>query len=481
MTVVARNPVLDAAPKFDPGSFKDPEGRVFEHKGMILRTLSSSAAERMAALERDGSLTALTRRGLLVQSELMRAEDIDCELAAVSEMLMRHSKIPIVSYPSEWSFDMMREAALVTLDMLIECIGRNLTLKDGTAFNVTFHEGRMQFFDTLSIDRYVEGAPWEGYTQFCREFLFPLMLTSYRGIEFQPFVKASITGIPVQDMSRLLGFPEKLRMSVLKHVSLQNKLERSFAGTEKEMRLSFKGAMFSGAMIKANATSLHKTISKLKYRVKDSVWGDYESNNSYSEEDSTTKKAFVLEAVDQLKPRQVVDLGGNTGNYSLHIASAVDRVVCLDIDPVAVNRLYGRIRKKGVSNVVPMVGNLLNPTPSSGWNLNERKSLLVRLQCDAFLALALIHHLCIAGNVPILKVMEVLYNIAPAGVVEWVDKSDPMVKKMLRNRVDVFADYNWEHFRVETEKFFNIVAVKETHGGSRRLCLLRSPTDSRQG
>ena len=170
----------------------------------------------------------------------------------------------------------------------------------------------------------------------------------------------------------------------------------------------------------------------------------------------------------------MVDLGGNTGTYSLEVASVVDQVVCVDIDPVAINRLYHRLRGNGVVNVLPLIGNLLEPTPSSGWNLKERKSLLVRLQSDAFLALALIHHLCIGGNVPIPQVVEVLHGLAPAGVVEWVDKRDPMVQRMLLNRSDVFADYTWELFKLEVEKVFKIVAIEETHGGSRRLCLLLS-------
>ena len=469
---LARSP-SDKLPNYDSGSFKDPEGRVFEHNGMILRTLSPGASKRMLALEQDGVLSRLSDRGLLIESKLVRAEDLGCDFVGISELVMQHAKIPVVSYPSEWSFDMMRDAALVTLDMLMDCIDKDLTLKDGTAFNVTFHEGRMQFFDTLSIDGYVEGTPWEGYTQFCREFLFPLMLTSFRGIEFQPFMKGSIGGIPVHDMSRLLAFPEKFRLSVLKHVILQNKLDRSFAGTEKDMRSSFEGIKFSSGMIRSNARSLRKTISSLQYRAQGSVWGDYESNNSYSAGDSGTKKTFILEAVKKIQPGRVVDLGGNTGTYSLEVASVVDQVVCVDIDPVAINRLYHRLRGSSVVNVLPLIGNLLDPTPSSGWNLKERRSLLVRLRSDAFLALALVHHLCIGGNVPIPQVVEVLHGLAPAGVVEWVDKSDPMVQRMLRNRSDVFVDYTWECFRLEVEKLFKIVAIEETHGGSRRLCLLR--------
>ena len=475
--VVPSNSTLTSGPAFDPGSFKDPEGRVFEYRGKILRTLSPTAMDRMVALEKEGVLSYLSGLGLLIKSEIVRASEIDGGIPEVSELLMRHSKIPIILYPSEWSFDMMRDAALVTLDMLIECIDKQLTLKDGTAFNVTFHEGKMRFFDTLSIDRYGEGAPWEGYTQFCREFLFPLMLTSYRNIEFQRLMKASIDGIPAHDMSHLLGFWDKFRAAVFKHVTLQYRLEKSFSGSNKDMRSSFKGIKFSGQMIKANAKSLHKTVSGLEYPSKDSEWGDYECTHSYNAQDSSTKGTFVCEAINKIRPGRVVDLGGNTGTYSLQISASVPQVVCMDIDPVAINRLYLRMQQKNIKNVIPIVGNLLDPTPSAGWNLAERRGLLDRLSCDAFLALALIHHLCIGGNVPIPLVIEVLHKIAPAGVLEWVDKSDPMVQKMLRNRHDIFVDYEWEKFRYETQKWFKIVSIAETHSGSRRLCFLQSLTE----
>ncbi len=458
--------------QFDPGSFKDPDGRIFEYQGNIYRTLSASAAERMRARVADGTLAALIDQGLLIDSELVGASDVGLADADLGETVMRHARIPVLTYPSEWSFDMLRDAALVTLDLLQQGLERDLMLKDATAFNVAFHDGRMKFFDTLSIDDYTEGAPWDGYAQFCREFLFPLMLTSYRGIEFQPWLRGSLSGIPVRTFARLLSLREKLRGPVVKHVVLQAKLDRSFADTDTEMRSSFKTMKFSKPMIVANVAGLSKTLRKLSYEAGDSVWGDYASSHSYSAEDATTKRQFVDQAVDHLSPSTVVDLGGNIGDYSFLVAPKVDRVLCVDIDPACINTLYRRIRDGGPTNVVPIVGDLLNPTPALGWNLTERRDLFERIRSESFFALALVHHLAIGGNVPLPRVVETLHRIAPSGVVEWVDKQDAMVQRMLRNRTDVFADYTWDVFRTELERRFNIVKTVETHDGARRLCLL---------
>lgn len=458
--------------QFDPGSFKDPDGRIFEYQGNIYRTLSASAAERMRARVADGTLAALIDQGLLIDSELVGASDVGLADADLGETVMRHARIPVLTYPSEWSFDMLRDAALVTLDLLQQGLERDLMLKDATAFNVAFHDGQMKFFDTLSIDDYTEGAPWDGYAQFCREFLFPLMLTSYRGIEFQPWLRGSLSGIPVRTFARLLSLREKLRGPVVKHVVLQAKLDRSFADTDTEMRSSFKTMKFSKPMIVANVAGLSKTLRKLSYEAGDSVWGDYASSHSYSAEDATTKRQFVDQAVNHLSPSTVVDLGGNIGDYSFLVAPKVDRVLCVDIDPACINTLYRRIRDGGPTNVVPIVGDLLNPTPALGWNLTERRDLFERIRSESFFALALVHHLAIGGNVPLPRVVETLHRIAPSGVVEWVDKQDAMVQRMLRNRTDVFADYTWDVFRTELERRFNIVKTVETHDGARRLCLL---------
>lgn len=420
----------------------------------------------------DGTIADFVDRGLLISSELVATADVGLDAAVLGDTLMRHERIPVLTYPAEWSFDMLRDAALVTLDLLQACLERDLTLKDATAFNVAFHQGRMQFFDTLSIEDYSDGAPWDGYAQFCREFLFPLMLTSYRGVEFQPWLRGTLSGIPVRAFARLLTLREKLRGPVLKHAVLQSKLDRSFADTDTEMRSSFKAMKFSKPMILANIQGLAKTLRKLDYEAGDSVWGNYAASHSYSAEDETTKREFVENAVGRLSPSTVVDLGGNIGDYSLLVAPKVDRVHCVDIDPACINTLYRRIREGGPTNVVPIVGDLLNPTPAFGWNLAERRDLFSRIRADSFLALALVHHLSIGGNVPLPEVVACLHRIAPSGVVEWVDKEDAMVQRMLRNRTDVFADYTWDAFRAELERWFVVSESVETHGGARRLCLL---------
>jgi ribosomal protein L11 methylase PrmA len=466
--------------EFDPGSFKDPEGRVFHHNGEVYRTLSEDAARRMRELSE--TVEELVRKDLLIDSHLVSHGEAGLPAERFGETLMRHERIDVVTYPFEWSFDMLRDAALCTLDMLEHCLERGLILKDATAYNVTFHRGRMRFIDTLSIENYREGEPWDGYAQFCREFLFPLMLTAYRGVEFQSLLRGELNGLPLPDFARLLSGRDYLRAGVLRHVILQRRLEKSFSDSDVGIRSRFRDIRFSKELIGANLRGLRKIIRSLSYGAADSVWIDYEKTSSYSDEASRAKADFVRRALSRLTssrstPGRVVDLGCNLGSYSLLAAETAERVISLDIDPACVNALYRRLGQGAKGEVAPMVGDLLNPSPGLGWNLQERRPLFERIRSDAFLALALVHHICIGGNVPLAAFLDLLAEIAPGGVLEWVDKSDSMVQRMLRNRADVFADYEWEHFEKLLRQRFELAEIRESHEGKRRLCLLL-PRDS---
>ncbi|MFQ5953485.1 MAG: hypothetical protein ACE5JZ_00300 [Kiloniellales bacterium] len=456
--------------QLDPGSFKDPEGRVIVHRGEVYRTLTEDAARRMRASRE--TLEALCRDGRLIATRLVSRDEAGLPAGVGGETLLHHERVPVITYPFEWSFDMLREAALCTLEVLETCLERGLILKDASAYNVAFHRGRMVFIDTLSIDAYAEGEPWDGYAQFCREFLFPLMLTAYRGVEFQPWFRGRLNGLALADLARLLTWRDLLRKGVLRHVVLQRRLERWFAGADMEIRGRFRDIRFSKGMILANLRGLRKVVASLAYRAAESHWLDYTEKSSYSDEERAQKADFVGRALDRLAPAQVVDLGCNIGDHALIAAGRAAQVVAADLDPACVNTLYRRLGADDVRNVTPMVADLLNPSPGLGWDLRERSPLFDRIRSDAFLALALVHHVAIDGNVPLAAFLDRLSDIAPAGVVEWVDKQDGMVRRMLRNRTDVFPDYDWAHFERLLRERFTLAEVAESHQGQRKLCLV---------
>jgi hypothetical protein len=466
--------------EFEPGSFRDPEGRVAYADGEVLRVMQPAALARMQRIWSSGLIGKLEERELLVPSELAPAgrfkltKESLAELGVGDEVIVQ-SRVPTVTYPYEWSFEQLRDGALTTLDILETCLAENLMLKDATAYNVMQYQGRMRFIDILSFDDYVEGEPWDGYNQFCREFLYPLMLTAYKQVEFQPWLRAYFGGIDPTTLNRVLSWRDRLRKGVLKHVYLNSRLEQSFAKQDVAARSSFKALKLPKSVIAGNVSGLRRLVAGLTYGGEDSEWNDYECVNSYDQADETTKVEFIKAALQRMAPRQVVDLGCNTGKYSLLSAEFADHVVAMDFDPACINTLYRRCKAAGMTKITPVIADMLNPSPSLGWRLRERRAIVQRASGDTFLALALVHHICISGNVPIAQFIEHLAEFGPqGGIVEWVGKDDAMVQRMLRNRVDVFADYDWPHFSEALADRFDIVETKDTHGGARTLCFVRN-------
>lgn len=452
---------------FDPGSFKDPDGRVFHHAGRVFRTMTDRARARLEPFFSGGIVNELVERGWLLPCRLVSGEEAGL---AGEQTVIEHARVPIVTYPYEWPFDMLRDGALLTLDILGRCLERDLMLKDATPYNLLWYEGQLRFIDTPSLERYDEGQPWDGYSQFCREFLFPLLLTACRGVEFHPMLRGTVTGLTAADTARLLGWSRSLRAGVLRHVHLQAFLERSLGARPVAVRREFNGARLSRRAIQANVKGLRRVLTSLRYRPQQ-AWLGYGAG-SYSAADEARKRQFVEQGLRRLMPRQVVDLGSNTGRHSLLAADIAARVVSVDSDAGSVNALYGVVRDRGIRNVVPVVGDLLNPAPGLGWLLEERRPLFERIGSDAFLALALVHHICLTGNVSIDAFVAALGRLADGGIVEWVDKRDPMVQGMLLNRVDVFADYTWETFRRALVERFALLDEAPLCEGARRLCLV---------
>lgn len=458
--------------EFDPASFKDPAGRVFHHQGWVCRTLTSRAQRDFQAASDSGLIAALTADRLLVPTDLVPASALGLSTTDVGAFVLKQHAIPIVSYPYEWSFEMLRDAALATLRVIDRALEAGFILKDATSFNILFDGHVPKLIDTPSIEPFSDGDLWAGYGQFCRCFLFPLLAASYRGLDLQAVLRGAFGELPAQEASRLFGVRDYAKPGVFKDVVIQARLERGFARAGASIKSAASGHRYPKPLLVANVRRLMKIIAGLRTPRPAGEWSKYDTLHTYTAEDRAAKTAFVERALGGWRAGRVVDLGCNTGDYSHVALRAGAAVTAIDLDSAAIDRLY-----RGLTSPVPLsplVASLLNPTPAMGWGLRERRSLLDRIDGDAFLALALIHHLRITGGVPLEAIVSQLFDIAPAGVVEWVDKDDAMVRAMLSLRLDVYDDYTWPGFEAAIRKRGEIVATQETHGGRRRLCLVRA-------
>lgn len=455
------------------GSFRDPDGQVIQTGGRIFRVMSPGALGRMRRLEDCGLLAGLIEDGLLVPSRFVSAGDAGLDAGKFGDTVIEHDRIDPILYPYEFSFGMLRDGALLTLEILKRCLDAGFVLKDATAYNIQFHNGRMVFIDILSIDDLGDGEPWYAYAQFCREFLFPLMLTAYKGLPFQHRLQGARAGVAPADIAPMFGWRDNIKTGVFRHLKLQARMEKGFKDRDVALKSKFSDAGLGKALIVALADNLEKTIKALPDEGDATHWQDYAASNTYSAEDEARKDAFVRGALEALKPARVVDIGANTGHYSGIAAETAAAVYALDSDASSVDRIY-----RGVANeelpqgIVPAVVDITDPSPSLGWRLAERPSVLERLDPDAFLALALVHHIRITANLPFDRFFAFLADWAKQGIVEWVDKSDRMVERMLRNRPDVYDDYTWEIFEAAIKDHFRLEKT-EAITPTRTLCVLK--------
>ena len=452
---------------FDGGSFRDPEGSVFCYEGEVYRTLTSSSADRMSCLLKVPFFKKLVQEGKVIDTNLLESSNVFPENFPVTKQVLWHEKIPFITHPFEWTFSMLKDGALLTLDLMEVLLEHNYILKDGTAWNICLHKGNPCFFDILSINSYQDGQPWEGFSQFLQEFLYPLMLQAYHGIDFQPLWRSTQQGIPVNLLYKTLSKTSLFKKGVFKYVYLQEKFSASKTISETTLRNEFSTLAFQKKDLIRLLKDLRTCVESLHITKDQSVWKDYASQNSYEGSDTKEKENFIEGSLKKLKPSVVMDLGCNTGHYSL-IASKQAQVISCDLDTTCLDRIYLRKEK----NILPVVLNLMTPSPSMGWRLNERKDIFTRLKADTFLSLALIHHLCISHNVPLASFVKFLKSIASRGIVEWVDKSDPMVQFLLRNRTDIFDSYTLENFQSLISQDFNIEKMTPLNNGTRQLLLL---------
>ena len=455
--------------EFDPASFRDPTGRVFRAHGRVFRTLSPEAVPAIDALFDSGLLDSAVAAGRIVATWRHRAEETGLDSDVVGERILEHEAIPTVTYPYEWSFSMLRDAALCALDLHLVALAKGYVLKDATPFNVQFLRGRPVWIDVPSLVPYAPGRPWTAYAQFCRTFLFPLLLTSHRGIDFRPFLRGRIDGVDLATADALLGgaWNALRHRGVFTHVTLQSSLDRKFQNETFDSETLAAGEFTTETLAKI-ARGLRDVVAGLESKADSSHWIDYDATRDPAER--AWKEDFVREALTIATPRVVLDLGANTGRYARLAAIGAERVIAIDSDSSAIERLYleSKSRPEG-PRMLGLVLDLLDPSPALGWGLHERSPWTSRVTGDYFLALALVHHVAVAGNAPMSEFVELLSGLGERGVVEFVGPADPLARRLLVRRDTPPMGYDRENFERLLAAKFRVAARSELPGGDRTL------------
>jgi hypothetical protein len=455
----------------EPGSFRDPDSRVYYAGDAVYRALSTDGLEDYRALQKGG----LLEDPRIVATELVDdAPKLGARLVKETAGVLRHERIPFVSYPYEWTFSMLKDAALLQLDLLLAALERDLVLKDSTPYNVQFRGAQALFVDVGSFERLRPGEPWAGYRQFCMLYLYPLLLQAQKGVRFQPWLRGSMEGITATEMRGLMSARDRFRRGLTTHVFLHARLERRYADRGGEVREDLRRAGFRKALIVANARKLSALVQRLRWNPPAGVWTAYGASNSYSDADVVRKEDFVRHAAGVCSPQLVWDIGANNGRYSRIAAEHARTVVAIDADQGPLELLYRELRDEGDERILPLTIDLADPSPGLGWRGLERGPLAARGRPELVLALALVHHLTISANVPVREVVDWLAGLGAALVVEFPTREDPMVKKLLAaKREGLHPDYELGHFERCLAEAFTIDRSERLGSGTRVLFLAR--------
>jgi hypothetical protein len=455
----------------DPGSFRDPDSRVFHTDDGVLRALSEQGLADWNALASSAFFGRLVADRKIVATELLDTPPPGVELLErACAGVLRHERVPFVSYPYEWTFGMLRDAALLQLDLLLAALGDGMTLKDASPYNVQWRGAEPVFIDVGSFERLRESEPWAGYRQFCALYLYPLLLQAYKNIPFQPWLRGSLEGIEPREARRLLSLRDRFRRGVLTHVVLHARLEKSYAGEAGGVRRDLRAAGFRKELLEANAQRLRKLVAGLAWEPEATAWSGYRSAGTYTDEDAERKDAFVRAAVADGNWHLVWDLGANDGRHARIAAESAHYVVALDRDPAVVDGLYRVLKDKGATSILPLVFDVADPSPALGWRGLERKSLPERGKPELTLCLALLHHLAITDNVPVRELLGWLRSLGTAVVIELVTREDPMAQRLLAaKRAGAHPDYERDAFERRLKEAFDVRRSEMLSSGNRVL------------
>lgn len=447
-------------------SFRDPSGFVFKHNNTIYRQINEVYKSDYEALMESGLYNDLTYNGLLISHK-----EVELEIPKTDNYYKTicPEQIDFISYPYEWCFSQLKDAALLTLTIQKIALKYNISLKDASGYNIQFKDGKPVFIDTLSFEQYKEGKPWVAYGQFCRHFLAPLALMSYTDINLNKLLVTNIDGIPLELCKKLLPMKASFNLLIFIHLILH-----ASALKKHESDTKLKPVKISKKEMETLIDTLITCVNGLKFPSVDTEWKDYYNNTNYTDDAFIQKENIIKNFIQRISPQTVCDLGANRGDFSRCITKDTS-IKCLsfDIDPAAIEKNYLTVKKNNEAQILPLITDLTNPSPAIGFANDERHNFQARFETDAVLALALIHHLSISNNLPFENTAGFFKSLGKYLIIEFVPKKDSKVQILLSSREDIFYNYTQENFEKAFQKYYDILDKVDIPNSERTLYLMR--------
>jgi len=453
----------------DSGSFRDPLSRVFVGNGEVVRAFTAIGAKDIEKVWTKASIQNALASGELIESNLVSPASVGLNDPWVTAMT--HPLIPFISYPYEWTFSMLKDAAQLQLKLTRETLADGIGLKDATPYNVQFIGSRPQFIDAGSFEKRRKGDPWYGYRQFCEMYLYPLMMQGYLGVGFQQFLRGSVNGISPDTMRKLLPASiRRPRKGRLTHVVLHAAAQNRFADSDNNMKSDAAKAGMNAQVLDATLRKLQGIVKKISLGDKKSTWSEYSERGHYIESSLDEKQKFVRDAVASAPRKQVWDIGCNDGVFSRIAAAHSDYVVAMDADPLVVDRLYNTLKAEKNEQILPLYVDLTDSGGGVGWRGQERPGVFDRGRPDIVMALAVIHHMAITFHVPLASQLDMFRDLTPEIIIEMPHADDPMVRKLLTNKRDgIHDDFTLEEFERLLNERFTVKSKMLLSSGTRTI------------
>jgi ribosomal protein L11 methylase PrmA len=448
-------------------SFRDPSGFLFSRAGSLYRQINQSYRVDYEHLMESGLYQDLVSSGRLVPHQIA---DVPAEIPELAYRIIQPERIPFISYPYEWSFSQLKDAALSTLAVQKMAFEKGMSLKDASAYNIQFFQGYPILIDTLSFEMVREGEPWTAYRQFCQHFLAPLALMAYVDVRLSQLLRTYIDGIPLDLTSKLLPRRTKLNLSLATHIHLHAATQQRYS--DKTVNRADVQRRMSRIALLGLIDNLESAVRHLSWQPAGTEWAGYYTDTNYTPTALEHKKKVVSTFLDQIRPGRLWDLGANTGLFSRLASERGIDTIAFDIDPAAVELNYRTCLEAQEKNILPLVMDFTNPSPGIGWHNRERDSLMNRAPAEAAMALALVHHLAISNNVPLPHLACFFRDITHWLIIEFVPKTDSQVQRLLATRQDIFPDYHLAGFEEAFGEFFHIRDSVDVQDSQRRIYLM---------
>ncbi len=466
----------------DAGSFRDPDSWIFNAGDRILRRIPKDLVDLIGRPDVATFLKSEVTAGRLIESVAVSEQDaakLGLEPAGDGGAYLSHPRLPFVSYPYEWSATMLADAARLTLDLQCGLLPLGVELKDATAFNVLFSQGRPVFVDWGSFRTPFRPDIWYALGQFQRMFLHPLLLKAARGSTPTQCFLSNLDGVPLSTVANELGsrrmwMSPSLWLDIALPYWVESRNRKRTTQSENDPALHRRPLAVRSDFQQSNLRRIRRMVDRLETKfIHAGEWQNYALDCHYDPAADESKRGVVSEFLRLAKPATVIDLGCNAGDYSTLAAKTGARVIAVDGDEGAIARLYARL-KISPADINPVVINLGNPTPPMGWCNQERRGFLERGRSDLVMALALIHHLRVSCNWPIDHIVEFLSALTADSIVaEFVPREDPMFRAITRLRDEDFADWTLARWHASLLSKFDLVREIQLPASARTIALWR--------